>query len=59
MKIILILLMIAVVGVLVTGIGGMVVGGAFNRKNSNKLMRLRIGFQAAALVLFALLLLKK
>ncbi|MDJ0946083.1 MAG: twin transmembrane helix small protein [Kiloniellales bacterium] len=41
-------------GVLVTGILAMARGGDFNRKHSNRLMRLRVVAQCIALVLFAI-----
>ncbi|UWQ50050.1 twin transmembrane helix small protein [Leisingera caerulea] len=41
----------AVVVALVIGIGGFGKGGAFNRRNANKMMRLRILFQFIAVVL--------
>ncbi len=40
--------------VLVTGIFAMARGGEFNRKHSNRLMRLRVFAQGIALVLFAI-----
>ncbi|MDJ0971005.1 MAG: twin transmembrane helix small protein [Kiloniellales bacterium] len=40
--------------VLVTGIFAMARGGEFNRKHSNRLMRLRVVAQGIALVLFAI-----
>jgi hypothetical protein len=40
--------------VLVTGIFAMARGGEFNRKHSNRLMRLRVIAQGIALVLFAI-----
>ena len=43
----------AVVAALAAGIVAMARGGAFNKKYANKLMRLRVGLQALALVLFA------
>ncbi len=43
--------MAAVAVVLFTGIFGMVRGGEFNAKWSNKLMRLRVALQAVAIVL--------
>lgn len=46
-----ILAMAAVAIVLSIGIGGFGVGGEFNRKNGNKMMRLRIFFQFVAVVL--------
>jgi hypothetical protein len=57
-----ILLGLALVGVLVvlaTGVASFVIGGEFNRKYANKLMRLRVATQAfALLILLALLLLR-
>ena len=44
---------VAVVIVLMLGLGGFAKGGAFNKKNSNKLMRYRIAAQFIA-VLFIL-----
>lgn len=44
---------IAVVIILMLGLGGFAGGGAFNKKNSNKLMRYRIAAQFIA-VLFIL-----
>lgn len=41
----------AVVGVLLIGIGGFAKGGEFNRKNANKLMRLRLILQFVAVML--------
>ena len=48
------LLMLATVGVLIAGMVGLVRGGGDPRR-SNRLMRWRIILQAAALLLFALL----
>lgn len=48
------LLMLATVGVLIAGMVGLVRGGGDPRK-SNQLMRWRVILQAAALLLFALL----
>jgi hypothetical protein len=53
--VLLVLAMAAVVVVLVVGVFSMARGGEFNRRHSNRLMRLRVGFQALALVLFAVL----
>ena len=55
--ILLVLAMAATLGVLFVGLFSMARGGEFNRRNSNKLMRLRIICQAAALAIFALLML--
>ena len=52
--IIVLLLMVGVLGVLVTGIVGLVRGG--DPRRSNKLMQWRVALQAAALLLFILLL---
>ena len=41
--------------VLFTGLISMARGGAFNRKNSNRLMRLRVVFQGIAILIFMLL----
>ena len=46
-----VLSMASVAIVLVIGLGGFAAGGEFNRKYGNKLMRLRILFQAIAVVL--------
>ena len=54
--VLLVLAMAATVVVLVVGVFSMARGGEFNRRNSNKLMRLRVGFQVLALALFAILL---
>jgi len=45
---IIVLAIVAVVIVLAIGLGGFVAGGEFNRKYGNKMMRLRILFQAIA-----------
>jgi hypothetical protein len=42
---------LAVVVILAFGLGGFAGGGAFNRKNSNKLMRMRIAAQFVAVLL--------
>jgi hypothetical protein len=48
--------MVATLGVLVAGVFSMLRGGAFDAKHSNKLMRMRVAFQALALLLFGLFL---
>ena len=51
------LLVIALVltaGVLFLGIGGFALGGQFNKKYGNKLMRLRVIVQGIAVILFAI-----
>jgi hypothetical protein len=47
----------SVVIVLLTGIVGMLRGGEFNRRNANKLMRLRVATQATTVLLFAIFML--
>ncbi len=49
--IIVVLAVVAVVIVLMLGLGGFAGGGAFNKRNSNKLMRYRIIAQFVAVVL--------
>lgn len=49
-----VLAMLSVVVVLVIGLAGFAAGGEFNRKYGNKLMRLRILFQAIAVGLILL-----
>lgn len=41
--------------VLFIGIAGFAGGGEFNRRHGNMIMRFRVGFQLAALVLLAIL----
>ena len=45
---------LAVLVILMIGIGGFAKGGEFNRKHANKLMRLRIAAQAVAIALILL-----
>lgn len=45
---------LAVVVVLMLGLGGFAKGGKFNKDNSNKLMRYRIGAQFVAVVLIVI-----
>lgn len=49
--IVLAIAVLAVVAILMLGIGGFAKGGEFSRKHSNRLMRYRIYAQAAAVVL--------
>jgi hypothetical protein len=49
--------MLATLGVLVLGVFSMARGGEFNRRNSNRLMRMRVILQGAAIALFVLFLL--
>ena len=46
---------LAVLVVLMVGIGGFAAGGEFNRKYSNKLMRLRVISQAVAVIIILLI----
>ncbi|MSO92434.1 MAG: twin transmembrane helix small protein [Rhodospirillales bacterium] len=48
---------IAVLGVLVAGIVSFAVNGEFYQKNSNILMRWRVGLQAAAIAILGLIVL--
>ncbi len=48
------LALLATLGVLFAGLFSMMRGGEFSKKHSNKLMRMRVAFQAAAIVLFVL-----
>ncbi|MEM8588324.1 MAG: twin transmembrane helix small protein [Pseudomonadota bacterium] len=45
---------LATVAVLTTGLIGMARGGEFNQRYGNRLMRWRVGLQAAAIVFLAL-----
>ncbi|XDB00198.1 twin transmembrane helix small protein [Sulfitobacter sp. LCG007] len=42
---------LAVIVILMIGLGGFAGGGEFNKRNANKIMRWRIGAQAFAVVL--------
>ena len=55
MSIVILIFMIAAAVVLVVGVIAMAVNGKFNKQNSNKLMRMRLYFQAIALVVVVLL----
>ena len=57
LNILLIVVMVAVVVVLGTGLVSFIIGGDFNRKYANKLMRLRVATQALAVLVLLLLLL--
>ena len=50
------LTMFCTLGVLVIGVISFAVNGDFYKRNSNKLMRLRVIFQALALMFFAIIL---
>jgi len=56
LTVLLVLALAATAIVLFVGIFSMARGGEFNRRQSNNLMRLRVGFQVLALVLFGILL---
>jgi|TARA_R110000787_G_scaffold255895_1_gene361213 uncharacterized membrane protein affecting hemolysin expression len=45
---------LAVLVVLILGIGSFGKGGEYNRKNANKIMRWRVGLQAVAIALILL-----
>ena len=54
LTILIILALIAVLGVLITGIISMFRGGEFNEKYGNKLMQMRVIFQFVAVILMGL-----
>ena len=54
MNTILFFFMIAAFLVVVVGVTAMAANGQFNKKNSNKLMRMRLYFQAATLAVVVL-----
>lgn len=53
--IIILLLMLATLGVLIFGIITMMRGGEANRKNSNKLMTMRVWLQGATILLLGVM----
>ena len=55
--VLIVLAMLSVAGILLWGVITMARGGEYNKNNSNKIMRYRIVFQAAALFIFLGLLL--
>ena len=55
MQIILVLFMLATLVVVVVGVIAMAINGKLNKNHSNKLMRLRVLFQAVAILVFVLL----
>ena len=57
MSIVIFIFMICAAIVVTVGVIAMAVNGKFNKDNSNKLMRLRILFQAGALTVVVLLVL--
>lgn len=52
--VVILLLVAAVLGVLVLGLGSFGKGGETNRRHANRLMRWRLGLQFAAVVLIVL-----
>ena len=55
LPVVFVLALLAVLGVLVAGIVSFALNGAFYQKNSNILMRWRVGLQAAAIAILGLL----
>ena len=55
MQIVLVLFMAATLVVVVIGVIAMAVNGKLNKNHSNKLMRLRVLFQAIAIFVFVLI----
>ena len=55
MQIILVLFMAATLVIVVIGVVAMAVNGKLNKNHSNKLMRLRVLFQAIAILVFVLI----
>ncbi len=47
-------MMFVVLGVLLTGVVGMLKGSEFNRRHGNTMMRLRVATQAITILLFAI-----
>ena len=52
--ILVIIAMVATLAVVIVGVVSMARGGAFNKRNANKLMRLRVILQATALLCFVI-----
>ena len=55
MQFILVLFMVATFAVVVVGVIAMAVNGKLNKNHSNKLMRLRVLFQAVAILVFVII----
>ena len=55
MQFILVLFMLATFAVVVVGVIAMAVNGKLNKNHSNKLMRLRVLFQAIAILVFVII----
>ena len=55
MQIVLVLFMAATLAVVVIGVIAMAVNGKLNKNHSNKLMRIRVLFQALAIFVFVII----
>ena len=55
MQIILVVFMVATLAVVVIGVITMAVNGKLNKNHSNKLMRIRVLFQAVAILIFVII----
>jgi len=55
LNILLVVFMLATLAVLGTGVVGFLLGGEFNRRWGNQLMRARVALQAVAIVILAIL----
>ena len=55
MEFILVLFMLATFAVVVVGVIAMAINGKLNKNHSNKLMRLRVLFQAVAILVFVII----
>ena len=55
MQIILVLFMVATLALVVIGVITMAVNGKLNKNHSNKLMRIRVLFQAVAILIFVII----
>ena len=55
-NVLLVVLMLATLAVLITGVFGFLKGGSFNERYGNLLMRARVGLQFACLILVAIIL---
>ena len=55
MEFILVLFMLATFAVVIVGVIAMAVNGKLNKNHSNKLMRLRVLFQAVAILVFVII----
>ena len=55
MEFILVLFMLATFAVVVVGVIALAVNGKLNKNHSNKLMRLRVLFQAVAILVFVII----